>query len=210
MMNVLGTKRIVFIVVLVLMNAGGGAAYKYMSDTIITKERELNGVKRQVQKRFAEVKKVREQFEALRGQVSDYVRLEKNGFFEEQDREMLRDVFFDAQKKSQVLRAKYNVSPYKEEKSKHITQPNLRWVNSDVSVQIEALDDIDVFSFIELVESKFPGYIQFKSVDIKRGQDLDTKTLTEIGSGKPVSLVSADVNFTWHAVPEKVEEQDQN
>lgn len=198
--SALGTKRIVFIVLLVLLNGASGFGYKYMSDLIMTKERELNRVKRQVNNRFNEVKKVREQFATLRGQVSDYVLLEKKGFFEEQDRENLRDVFFEAQKKSQVLRAKYDVSPFSKEASKHITQPNLSWMNSRVTLNIEALDDIDIFSFIELLERDFPGYVQFLSIDLKRGNDLNTDTIRDIGSGTPISLVNADINFLWHSV----------
>ena len=141
MLSVLGVKRIAFILILVLLNAGGGAAYYYMDEKIIEEERKLNSLKRQVKARFDEVKKVREQFATLRDQVSDYIVLEKKGFFEEQDRDLLRDVFFEAQKKSQVLRAKYDVSPYRQQDSKHITQPNLAWVNSDVSLSIHALED---------------------------------------------------------------------
>ncbi len=202
MLNVLGTKRVIFVALLIALNVGAGFGYKYMSDTIALKERQLNGVKRKVRDRFNEVKKVREQFATLRGQVSDYVRLEKNNFFEEQDRDVLRDIFFEAQKKSQVLRAKYDVSPYTTKSSSFITQPSLKWVNSSVKLSIEALDDIDVFSFIEILEDEFPGYVQFQSVDIKRNAELDTDTLKKIGAGTPVSLVKADVNFLWHSVPE--------
>jgi hypothetical protein len=202
MLNVLGTKRVVFIIILAALNVGAGFGYKYMSDTIAVKERQLNGIKRKVRDRFNEVKKVREQFATLRGQVSDYVRLEKNDFFEEQDRDVLREIFFEAQKKSQVLRAKYDVSPYTTKSSAFITQPNLKWVNSNVKLSIEALDDIDVFSFIEILKAEFPGYVQFQSVNITRNESLDAATLNKIGSGTPVSLVKADVNFLWHSVPE--------
>ena len=71
-----------------------------------------------------------------------------------------------------------------------------------MKLSIEALDDIDVFSFIEILEDEFPGYVQFQSVDIKRNAELDTDTLKKIGAGTPVSLVKADVNFLWHSVPE--------
>jgi|TARA_R110000868_G_scaffold320170_2_gene581122 hypothetical protein len=202
MLKVLGTKRVVFIIILAALNAGAGFGYKYMSDTIAVKERQLNGIKRKVRDRFNEVKKVREQFATLRGQVSDYVRLEKNNFFEDQDRDVLREIFFEAQKKSQVLRAKYDVSPYTVKASAFITQPNLKWVNSNVRLSIEALDDIDVFSFIEILESEFPGYVQFQSVNITRHEELNADTLKKIGSGTPVSLVKADVSFLWHSVPE--------
>ncbi len=207
MVSILGVKRIVFIAILVALNVGGGFGYKYMNDTITVKERQLNGLKRKVRDRFNEVKKVREQFEALRGQVADYIRLEKNDFFVEQDREVLRDIFFDAQKKSQVLRAKYDVSPYKTQSSPFITQPSLKWVNSTVNIKIEALDDIDVFSFIELVQQKFPGYVQFQSINLKKNATLSADTLKDIGSGSPVSLVNAEVSFLWHAVPETKPEQ---
>ena len=206
MVSILGVKRIVFILLLVALNVGGGFGYKYMNDTITIKERQLNGLKRKVRDRFNEVKKVREQFAALRGQVTDYVLLEKRGFFEEQDREVLRDIFFEAQKKSQVLRAKYDVSPYKAQSSPFITQPNLRWVNSKVNIKIEALDDIDIFSFVELIERDFPGYVQFESIDLKRNETLTPDVLKKIGSGTPISLVNADVSFLWHSVPETKQE----
>ncbi|MEC7702886.1 MAG: hypothetical protein VX740_04005 [Pseudomonadota bacterium] len=206
MVSILGVKRIVFILLLVALNVGGGFGYKYMNDTITIKERQLNGLKRKVRDRFNEVKKVREQFAALRGQVTDYVLLEKRGFFEEQDREVLRDIFFEAQKKSQVLRAKYDVSPYKSQSSAFITQPNLRWVNSKVNIKIEALDDIDIFSFVELIERDFPGYVQFESIDLKRNETLTPDVLKKIGSGTPISLVNADVSFLWHSVPETKQE----
>ena len=94
MFSILGTKRIIFILLLIGLNVGSGLAYKYMDDNIVAKERELNALKRKVRSRFDEVKKVREQFVTLRGQVADYVRLEKKDFFEEQDRDVLRDIFY--------------------------------------------------------------------------------------------------------------------
>tara|TARA_R110002124_G_scaffold64985_2_gene177995 strand:- start:816345 stop:816980 length:636 start_codon:yes stop_codon:yes gene_type:complete len=208
MFSVLGTKRIIFILLLIGLNVGGGFAYKYMDDNIVLKERELNSLKRKVRNRFNEVKKVREQFVTLRGQVADYVRLEKKDFFKEQDRDVLRDVFYEAQTKSQVLRAKYDVSPYAIEKSPHITQPTLRWVNSRVSLSIQALDDIDVYSFIDVMNRKFPGYVQFQSLKLSRSEALSTSTLKDIGSGMPISLVNAEVSFLWHSVPEEKKEKE--
>jgi uncharacterized radical SAM superfamily Fe-S cluster-containing enzyme len=211
MFSILGSKRIIFILLLVGLNVGGGFVYKYMDDNIVVKERELNALKRKVRNRFDEVKKVREQFVTLRGQVADYVRLEKKDFFKEQDRDVLRDVFFEAQAKSQVLRAKYDVSPYAIEKSKHITQSTLRWVNSRVSLSIQALDDIDVYSFIDVMNQKFPGYVQFQSLKLSRSEALTTTTLKDIGSGMPISLVNAEVSFLWHSVPEeKTEKETEN
>jgi hypothetical protein len=64
-------------------------------------------------------------------------------------------------------------------------------------VTIDALDDIDVYSFIYWMENAFPGHAAVTSLTLERKIDIDEVTLRQIGNGVPTVLVSANVAFDW-------------
>ena len=73
-------------------------------------------------------------------------------------------------------------------------------LRSPISVRVEALDDIDVYRYIYMVEKAFPGHVSLKKLNLSRKSDITGTILRAIASGSNPPLVQADIELTWHTM----------
>lgn len=66
-----------------------------------------------------------------------------------------------------------------------------------VKVEIEAISDTHVFSFIDELRSAGAGFIRIDHLDIKRKGDVTEQTLGQIRNGEAPSLVEVKMEITW-------------
>ena len=72
-------------------------------------------------------------------------------------------------------------------------------------MKLTAADDTDVFYFLKLMESHFPGMLEYKEMSLKRTKNLDSAALKQIGNDIPTALVEANIVLDWVTMPDKGE-----
>ncbi len=201
MSDILGFHRMLFLGILVSFNAliGLGNYYYIMPET--TKlQRDVNNTKYKIEQKKAETNQLREEFARLKDQMAKYKILENMGFFNEQDRVVAREAFSKLQKDTGLLLLKYKIDSSHDMGYTKAAEVNHIVISSPVKVSIEAMDDVDVYRFIQMVKEKIPGDIAFKHIEVKRVIDITAPVARKIGSGEPVALVKAVVDFDWRTM----------
>lgn len=203
MMSVIGYKRVLLILILIGFNALLAAGlYLYIAPLKQDTERQLSALKGEISARRGEIAQLQDDFTRLEAQRVRFEELRSLGFFNSQDRVIAREKFDEMQGISRVLSAKYVVEAADIETNAELEKAEHVVLGSPVKVEIDALDDIDIFRFIYLLETSFPGHAGIESIDLKRGARVNEAVLRQIGSGQPVVLVSGTVDFVWRsAVP---------
>lgn len=204
MMQVLGIKRILMLVVLVAANAALAAAtYLYVVPENNRLESELRSVRSQISTKRAEADRLRNEFEQIQEQKAYFEGLETAGFMSDQNRLVARRRIMNIQQYTKVLRAGYDISSADVVNNKIADEIGYVVLSSPISVDVEALDDVDFYNFIYWMENAFPGHVSVGSVNMERALDLNEATLRAIGSGTPTALIKGKVNFVWRTmVPE--------
>ena len=205
MIRVLGTKRILTIVALLLLNAlMASLLYLYVIPDKAKKERELRGLRGKISTVQSDIGRMQIEFDQLTLQQAQFDKLRKRGFFGSQGRREAEKVFRRIQQESGVISAVANVQPGFIEDNEEAQKAEHKILVSPVSIKIDALDDVDVFRYLYLVERFFPGHMTIDKITLERKADITGTVLRSIASGTNPQLVSAEITAEWRTmIPEK-------
>lgn len=204
MIEKIGLKRSLLLFVL-----AGGLAALFAANEMLLKpkieesQRELNTSMGELGRLQGEVTKMRADFETFETQKAFYDTISRMGFFNEQDRVLARERFDTMQKLSKIISARYEI------KAANIltgeTSPDTGFVvmESPITVELSAVDDLDVYRFLYYLNYGFPGHITINSLDIERKAEITPNVLKEIGTGNPPQIVSAKMELDWRTMARK-------
>lgn len=201
MIKLIGVKRLMIIAILLgLAGVLGGVSYLYLIPKNMTLGQDLNKLKSDITFRRSEVDRFRQEMAEIQSEKNTFESMQKIGFLGEQSRLAAAKRIEAIQSYSRVLSANWNIAPGgvdTGERSEAAKDANRIIFKSEITVNLEALDDADVYSFVYLMENAFIGHVAVRSMDLDRVLDLNEVTLRQIGSGIPAILVKAKIVFDW-------------
>lgn len=201
MIKILGTRRLIIIAVLAGLNVFFAAVvYSFMIPGNVSLQAQLNDVSGQVTASRAETERMRTEFDTIQRQKAQFEQLQATDFFTVQDRVQARDRFEAMQKFSRVLQAGYDIKAAVVEKTDELTEAGQVMLVTPVDVSVDAVDDLDFYQFVYLIENGFPGFAGINRIEVQRIRDLDDVSLREIGSGVPTTLIQGKISFTWKTI----------
>ena len=204
MIAVLGFKRVVMLAVLVALNIVLAlSVYMYMKPETQKKERELRGLRGQVSTVRTDIDRMQVEFEQLEDQKAEFERLAAGGFFKNQGRRQAELILNEIQKTSGVSKAIASIQAGEFEDNEEAKKAKHKILKSPIKIRLEAIDDINVYHYLFLVEHYFPGHIAIEEINMERSADITGTVLRAIASGTNPSLVQADVEMVWRTmIPE--------
>lgn len=206
MIQSLGIKRILVLIVLVAANAALAAgAYLYVVPEQEQVARQLKMTVSEIASKKSEVNRLRNEFDEIQKQKEFYGRLQDAGFMSNQNRLVARRRITEIQKYSKVLKVGYDISPADVEYRKETGDVNYVVLSSPIKAEIEALDDIDIYAFIFWMENAFPGHVAATKLELTRTLDINDATLRAIGSGSFPTMVKGSVGFRWRTIVPEAE-----
>ncbi|QQG35692.1 MAG: hypothetical protein HYS17_09245 [Micavibrio aeruginosavorus] len=198
MIGLIGTKRLVMLAVLLCLNGAMGAgAYLYLIPQNGKLDQELRQLKSNVSTKRAESDRFRQEFDEIQREKGKFQSLEAQGFLSDQNRASIQKRIDVIQRYSRVSRAAYNIDRSMAEDVEVAREANRVVVKSPVKFEIDAIDDMDVFSFLYLLENAFIGHTAITSFELERVLDLNDVTMRQIGSGMDTVLVKSSVQLDW-------------
>ena len=204
MIKVLGAKRIAIIAVLVAVNAVLAAGiYMYIQPEVTKKERELRSLKGKIKTVSSDITRMQIEFDQFEEQQAQFNEYKKDGFFIKQNRRQVRDLFEQVQKASGVNAASVSIAPAAIEGNDEAEKAKHKVLSSNITVDIDALSDIDIFNYIFLLQKYFPGHLAIETISYEREADINGTILRAIASGRNFPLVSAKIALKWRTmIPE--------
>jgi hypothetical protein len=205
MIRVLGTRRILTLIVLFGLNALVAASvYLYLTPEIMKKERELKTLRGQISTVQTDINRMQVEFDQLTEQQERFDKLKARGFFGNQGRREAEIVFQKIQQQSGVVSAVASIQSGLIEDNEEAQKAAHKILVSPVNIHIEAVDDVDVFRYIYLVQQFFPGQVSIERLTIERKAEVNETILRAIATGQNPQLVSADIVLMWRTmIPEK-------
>jgi hypothetical protein len=201
MIKAMGPRRLLVLFSLIGVNALLAAIiYLWIVPQTADVAGQLSDVKGKVNASRSNTQQLRTQYDLIQKQKEDFGKLQATGFFTAQDRVEARQRIEAIQRYSHVLQANYNIKRADFKKTDDLTTAGQVMLSTPVTVSVDALDDMDFYNFLYLVQNTFPGFAGINAVDITRVKDLDDVTLRQIGSGIPTPLIKGNIDFTWQTV----------
>lgn len=204
MIKILGTRRIFVLTVLVCLNALLGAIqFMYLQPEVIKSDKRLRAVKGRVTSLQRDITRLDVEFQQLEEQKERFEDLQRKDFLREQDRRKASDLLEEIQRASNVISAVASIQPATIIQDEEAAKANYDIVASPINVEIKAMSDIDVYRYIALLTSRFPGHVSLDSLSIKRASDITSVALRSIANGGSPPLVEANVLATWRTLTKK-------
>lgn len=205
MIRVLGARRVLTLVALLALNALMGAAvYLYLMPEQMKKNNELNSLRGQTSTVQSDIDRMQIEFDQLAVQQSQFEKLRDRGFFGAQGRREAEKVLQRIQQEAGVVSAVANIQSGKIEDSEEAQKAEHKILVSPVSIKLSAVDDVDVYKYLYLVERFFPGHISIKTIILERKMSINNTVLRAIATGAKPQLVTADIQAEWRTmIPQK-------
>lgn len=201
MIDILGLKRIVVIVVLVAINVVlASATYMYLVPQKYNREFLLNSVSTENQQKQAEIRNMQVGLDEIERQKGAYESLVKKRFFYNQNRREAERILLEIQDRSGVLSALVGISPGDVEENEAADKAGYKVFSSPIKISIEAMSDVAIYRYIELLKKYFPGDVFIDHMAFKRANEMDSELLKTISKGDDVVLVEGDIDMTWRTM----------
>lgn len=206
MIGVLGVKRVAALSVLLVLSALMAVLlYFYIIPENAKAERDLRVVRASVSSTRAELAKLQQDIEFFEEQKSLYDNLDQLGFFSEQDRFLARRRIEAIQNESNILHMHYDISPAMIEENEEAAKADYVVLKTPATVDVDAMDDLDFYSFIYWIDNAFTGQVSITGFDMERVLDVNDRTLRRIGGGSPTTLLKGSLSFEWRTLIPRTE-----
>lgn len=203
-MGQIGAKRI-----LVLLILGGALAalavanYFILEPQTVSSRNQLSTVMGETATLQGEVEKMRSDFAAFQQQKILFENISKMGFFNDQDRVLARERFETMQKLSKIISARYEIKAANVINDESAEKTGYVVMESPITVELSAIDDLDIYRFIYFLNYGFPGHIAINNMTIERKLDINPETLKRIGTGDPPEIINAKMDMEWRTMARK-------
>ena len=198
MLKILGSKRVVFLAILsAIILCGGGVYYYVLIPAHEQSSQELDTTKAAVSQRYADVTRMKEEYVLLQSQLRTFKELEARGFFNDQDRSPAIESLGRLSDNAGLLKANLKFGAGELIKDPKVDQAKQVILKSPVTVEIQSIDDVDVYSFVKFVEEKFQGDVDISSFKLERKDIFKIDSLRTLSGKSPAPLVEAQLRFDW-------------
>lgn len=201
MMQILGLRRVITLAALVAVNLCFAALlYLYLSPHNDDLAQRLNTLTAQVSGKRGDLEKLRGEYQIIEQQKAYFGTLQASGFFSDQNRAIARQRIDQIQKFTGVLAAKYNIGAAGIEKTPDADDAGYVVLNSPISIDIDALDDVDFYNFVYWIENSLPGEVSVSGIKLSRPAEVNEATLHQIGSGTATPLIHGTLKIDWRTM----------
>lgn len=198
MLQVLGRNRVALLVVLVFFNAAMAfGLYQWLTPERVKSQGLLTSARSQLEERRAEIQRLKEEYALLQSQIRYFKELEARGFFNDQNRVAARESFEKLREISGVLKAKYNIKAGQLIEDTRADEAGYVILQSPINVELDSTDDVDVYSFLKLIQEYFPGKVDVASMEIVRSETVTSELLNKMSEGEPSPVVKSKIDFEW-------------
>ena len=150
-----------------------------------------------------EIEKMQADFLLFEKQKGYFEAISKMGFFNDQDRVLARERFDTMQKLSKIISARYEIKAANLLTDESPPETGFVVMESPITVNLSAVDDIDVYRFIYYLNYSFPGHITINSIAMKREAEITPEVLKQLGTGNPPEVISAQLELDWRTMARK-------
>lgn len=201
MIGIIGIKRLVVLIFFIAVNAClAGFVYMYLMPEADNQERRERVLRSEVSRIGADIDRLYVEFEQMDKQKDRYNQLKEKGFFSVQSRSDAKKMFSVLQNKSNVVSAVVNVKSGTILDDQDAQNARHKILVSQINIDIEAFDDVDVYKYIDLLDKTIPGHVSVDMIEMKRVRDVNAAVLRAISSGANPVMVKANLKLSWRTM----------
>jgi hypothetical protein len=167
-----------------------------------------------------EIISLRQEYADLQTYLKAFKELERRRFFEDQNRIEARRSLDQVVNMAGLIRANYEIKPAQvvsqvstggeaapeppaEGTGAPVPPPESgdhTLIGSEIEIEFEAYDDVQVYNFIKMMQDTFQGMIGLKELTIEPVEDFSQDLFLQIGNGAVIPLVKGKMTLYWYSM----------
>jgi len=189
------------VLVVVVLGALSGGVW-YLGSISDDYERQKSASESQAVALNSQVTSLREKYEKIQknSDVYNEVVSKSAGDGLNINRQVLRKKFDMLKAQYFLNKAKFIMGAVEELKGAKFKSTSNTVVDSEVSIECEAISDEDVYNFIQSLQQELPGVIRMTEFSITRLNRVTDDALRQIAEKGQYSLVKAELKFVWYGI----------
>lgn len=199
-MDVIGQKRAIILGILLVVNLVFLSAASMVFEPQKEKnQRSLRRAKSDITRFQRDLNSIFNEFDQLGGQQEVFNNLEKKQFFSP-DLMSRQQLKVEELAQENGVKVVFNLTETRAIPLKDLSRVEGTLIRGAASLEISALDDVDVYNFMTALKASMPGYIKLREFHIEREIDYSGNVLREIMQGKFPTIVRARYLYYWYFV----------
>lgn len=201
MIEAIGTKRLVILLVLTALTGIFGFLHlSVFAPKAQSALRQANAIRSEVATLRDETEALKTDMTRFRERSIQFAKIGEAGFFNDQSRVLARQRLEEMQIQSKLLAARYEIKRALIVNSERAGKAGYGVLETPITLQLSAVDDMDIYKFIYMLNYTFPGHISIVDMELVRRQEVTPEILKEIGLGRPPEIISAKLNIEWRTM----------
>lgn len=193
-----GIKRLIILAVLLGCNV---ALFMFtnalFTPTITKNNQDLSRVKKEVARYQKDLNSIRNDLDQLGQQQDVFEQLRQRQFFAPVDLTEQQAVFLRLEEEAGI-ETKLSILPETTVNVADLDRVPWKVVKRSVVIEINALDDVDIYRYLDSVFAQTPGYVKVKDFTIRRNYDFNGDLLRQIVRGHFPEIMGALLEFDWY------------
>lgn len=201
MIEAIGIKRIIILLVLAALTGIFGFLHlSVFSPKSESAMRQASALRGQIVTLRDETEALKTDMTRFRERSIQFKKISDAGFFNDQSRVLARQRLEEMQIESKLLAARYEIKRARIVNSERASKAGYGILETPITLQLSAIDDVDIYKFIYMLNYTFPGQISIVDMELVRRLEVTPEILKEIGLGRPPEIISAKLNVEWRTM----------
>lgn len=201
MIEDIGTKRVLILLLLIVVNVTIFVSLgSYFKPEIRGAKTRLSALKEEASQQLQDLEQARLEIEQLDQTIESFNGLKEQGFLDNQDRRNASDLLQRIEKITNMVSARAQIQSAQFEDDIHASKAGHHIMASPIKLDLQALDDVDIYRYLYFVENSLPGHVSIDKFSMIRDGDVTAELLRAVSSGDDPALVSAELTLIWRTM----------
>ena len=198
MIHILGIKKVFLLLLLIVVAVSLFVLNTYYLAPQTNKlQKELQINEAEARDLTAKINTLANNHERFSEQKTRFDFIQQTGFFNPQQRLEVRKLITELKVRSGVTSVRFSMGAVNVETNDKAQEVNHKLLKTEVTYDVGAIEDTDIYNFLFMLSYGFPGIIEIKDVMIERPAKLTQPVLRKVGAGESVVLVKANIKTVW-------------
>lgn len=199
MIKLVGMKRLLFLIVLLVLNlAVAGGYFAGVDPMLQSGQQQLNAVNAEIADLQTKIATIQQDIAFVKENMPKYEDMQKKGFFQAQDRFEIERTLENLRTTSGLAGFSFSISEVQDIPNADAEATDHKVVTSRITIdRIVAPIESSIYVFMQKISSVFPEFVRVQKLEVTRTGEVTEAALKQISEGGPVSFVNAVVVFDW-------------
>ncbi|MBI3440989.1 MAG: hypothetical protein HY052_04180 [Proteobacteria bacterium] len=200
MIQLIGLRRLVTMIILLSVQLAAWGGYLFLLDPVLQDAKsQIHAIDDQISELSRKVSNIKQEIAYQKENMPKYQELhDRRGLFLNQDRHTISRLLEEMHGRDKLPEFSFIVQDNKDVPNEDAAALGYRLAKSSIQIKIASAPlDMGIYIFLQDIADSFPGHAYIENFHLKRTAEVNETALNDITNGKHVGFLDAEIAFNW-------------